>query len=83
MGTTTLLVALAPRLGGFGVPKFFQAVFAVAVKRCLWLRLHPERVPQAAAGSVLRHGVQALPGHRSFCSKSGGSMPLLVRDLAP
>ena len=27
MGTTSLLVALAPRLGGFGVPKFFSGSF--------------------------------------------------------
>ena len=64
VGTTSLLVTLVPRLGGFGVPKCFQVFFAVAVTRRLRFMLHPGRVPQAAAGSVLVHGVLALPGHR-------------------
>ena len=61
---------------------FFLFFFAVAVTRCLRLMLHLGRVPQAAAGSVLLHGAQALPGHRIFF-KGGGSMLMLVRDLAP
>ena len=73
----------------------FQVFFTVAVTRCLRLMLHLGCVPQAAAGSVLTHGVQALPGHRisspkagaacspHFFSKGGGSMLMLVRDLAP
>ena len=50
--------------------------------RRLRLMLHLGRVPQAIAGSVPTHGVQALPGHRIFF-KGGGSMLMLVRDLAP
>ena len=76
-----------------------SGVFAVAVTRCLRLMLHLGRVPQAAAGSVLMHGVQTLPGHRIF-SKAGAacccwlgtwphdpmpwdSMLLLIRALSP
>ena len=81
IGTTSLVVALAPRLGGFGVLKN-QFFFAVAVTRRLRLMLHLGRVPQAIAGSVPTHGVLALPGHRIFF-KGGGSMLMLVRDLAP
>ena len=73
VGTTSLVVALAPRLGGFGVPKNFQVLFAVAVTRRLRLMLLLGRVPQAAVGSVLMHGVQALPGHRIFSSKAGAA----------
>ena len=73
LGTTSLFVALAPRLGGFGVPNFFQVLFAVAVTRCLMLMLHLGRVPQAAAGSVHMYGVQALPGHRISSPKAGAA----------
>ena len=51
---------------GLGCQIFFRCFFAVAVTRCLRLMLHLGRVPQATAGSVLLHGVQAFPGHRIF-----------------
>ena len=51
----------------------FMCFFAVAVTRCLRLMLHLGRVPQAAVGSVLTHGVQALPGHRIFSPKAGAA----------
>ena len=41
-------------------------VFRRRGERRLRLMLHLGRVPQAAAGSVLLHGVQAFPGHRIF-----------------
>ena len=69
-------------MGGFGVLNFFQVFFAVAVTRRLRLMLHLGRGSQAIAGSVLLHGVLALPGHRIFF-KGRGSMLMLVRDLAP
>ena len=50
----------------------FHVFFAVAVTRRLRLMLHLGRVPQAIAGSVPTHGVQALPGHRIF-SKAGAA----------
>ena len=70
MGTTSLLVALAPRLGGFGVPNFFQVFFAVAVTRRLRLMLHLGRVPQACWLCAYARG-SGPPGTPHFFQRRG------------
>ena len=57
----------------FSFKKNVQVFFAIAVTRCLRIMLHLGRVPQAAAGSVLTHGVQVLPGHRISSPKAGAT----------
>ena len=53
--------------------QFFSKSFRRRGERCLRLMLHLGRGSQAAVGSVLMHGVQALPGHRISLLKAGAA----------
>ena len=73
IGTTSLVVALAPRLGGFGVPNFFPGLFAAAVRGAYGSCSIWGVGRKQLAGSVLTHGVQALPVHGTSLPKAGAA----------
>ena len=80
VGTSTLPVALAPRLGRFGVPKIFSGCFCRRGEEVL--KAHARMCRKQLLALCLCTGFRPSRDTAVF-SKGGGSMLLLVRDLAP